>query len=118
MSPASEAGRPRRRKMQARYGAPAKGTTTKPARGVARVRRKPDAGQLDSVLAAQLEIIARSLEQISDMRAELGELRAIVEELAQNVAALLANSTAPGHDLEFIDSGGNQRRSAGRSRDR
>ncbi len=72
----------------------------KPARGRPLTRRKTagvrGAGQMDAVVAAQLEAIAHGLEQVSDMRAELEEMRTIVEELAQNVAALVANS--PGQE--------------------
>ena len=93
-----------RRKMQARYGGPGKGTTEKPARGRAQTRPKTTsirgAGRMDAVLAAQLEAIANGLEQITGIRAELQELRAIVEELVQTIAALVANSAVSGPDLE------------------
>ena len=90
--------------MQAGYNVPSKGTAEKPARGKVQTRRKTTsirgAGQMDAVLAAQLEAIANGLEQFTDIRAELQELRTIVEELVQTVAALVANSTVSGSDLE------------------
>ena len=98
------AGTARRRKMQAGHSVPGKGTTEKAARGRAQTRRKTTsirgAGQMDAVLAAQLEAIANGLEHITDIRAELQELRTIVEELVQSVAALVANSPVSGSGLE------------------
>ena len=95
---------PRRRKMPAGHSVPGKGTTEKPARGRAQTRRKATsirgAGQMDAVLAAQLEAIANRLEQITEIRAELQELRTIVEELVQSVAALVASSAVSGSDFE------------------
>jgi hypothetical protein len=84
----TEASRLRQSKSQTRSDAAAKQTSRKPARG----RRA--AGQIDPVLAAQLEVIAQGLEQIADMHVELEEMRTVIEELARNVAALVANSSA------------------------
>jgi hypothetical protein len=104
VSASKDASPARGRKMQARSGGTGKGTIGKPARGRAQTRRKTTsiraAGQMDAVLAAQLEAIANGLEQIPDIRAELQELRTIVEELVQTVAALVANSAVSGSDLE------------------
>lgn len=84
---------PRRYKSQARPNAPVKEASQKPARGRRTAAGLPAAGQIDPVLAAQLEAIAHGLEQIADIRAEMEEMRAVIEELAQNVAALVANNS-------------------------
>jgi hypothetical protein len=55
---------------------------------------------MDAVLAAQLEAIAHGLEDIPGIRAEIEEMRAVIEALAQNVAALVANSSVENRDLE------------------
>ena len=95
---------PRRRKIEAGHSVPGKGTSEKPGRGRVQTRRKATsirgAGQMDAVLAAQLEAIANGLEQITDIRTELQELRTIVEELVQSVTALVAKSAVSGSDLE------------------
>ncbi len=100
MRSAADASPPQRSKSPARSNAPAKQKSQKP------LRKRPTAaglrggGQMDSVLSAQLEAIAHGLEDIPSIRAEIEEMRTVIEELAENVAALVANSSVQNRDLE------------------
>ncbi len=100
MRSVTDASPSQRSTSQARSNAPAKQKSQKP------VRKRPTAaglrgsGQMDAVLAAQLEAIAHGLEDIPSIRAEIEEIRTVLEELAQNVAALVASSSMQDRDLE------------------
>jgi hypothetical protein len=85
----------------ARHKTPTRKLAQKAARGRTQTERVPSnrtAAQMDPVLAAQFESMARELRQIPEIRTELKDLRRLVEALTGMVEGLVANQRAKDGD--------------------